>query len=210
MKNAWLVRPMPNGINRLTEFKNEGIIAIGWPCIGDLKDKSREELKELLSQQPYSLNGLALGNTYATFDIFVNQMSISDLVLMPNGDDIYFGVITGDYYLNQSVDNATDGYSHQRTVNWLSGASRKDLSLELRSSLKVHRTTANLSHHTDEIKAFCYGEEIIKPLLSKITTVDVTYPLRPDFNVTFNIPKDISSDEAKRLTTYFASLYFKN
>ena len=76
--------------------------------------------------------------------------------------------------------------------------------MDLRSSLKVHRTTANLSHHTDEIEALCKGEKI-----ADITDfVEVTYPLRPDFEVSFRIPKDISSDEAQRLSSYFASLYF--
>ena len=75
--------------------------------------------------------------------------------------------------------------------------------MDLRSSLKVHRTTANLSHHADEIEALCKGEKLAAP-----DVVDVTYPLRPDFEVSFKIPKDISRDEAQRLSTYFASLYF--
>lgn len=70
MRNAWLIRPVPHGIPRVTEFKEKGIIAVGWPCIGNLKGKSREDLKHLLSLPPYSLTGLALGNAYATIDIF--------------------------------------------------------------------------------------------------------------------------------------------
>lgn len=89
MRNAWLIRPVPHGIPRVTEFKEKGIIAVGWPCIGNLKGKSREDLKHLLSLPPYSLTGLALGNAYATIDIFVNQMEVGDLLLMPNGEDIY-------------------------------------------------------------------------------------------------------------------------
>ena len=40
MKNAWLIRPMPDGKLRINEFREKGIIAIGWPGIGDLKGKS--------------------------------------------------------------------------------------------------------------------------------------------------------------------------
>lgn len=207
MKSAWLVRPMPHGINRVSEFKKKKIIAVGWPSIGDLNGKSREDLKQLLSQPPYNLNGLALGNAYATIDIFVNQMQIGDLVLMPNGDDIYFGEITGDYYLDSTVDSDDEGYPHQRTIKWISDASRKELSMDLRSSLKVHRTTANLSHHVKEIEALCRGEKVDETM--QATTINVSYPLRPDFNVDFKIPTDVSSDEAQRLSTYFASLYFK-
>ena len=196
MRNAWLIRPVPHGIPRVTEFKEKGIIAVGWPCIGNLKGKSREDLKHLLSLPPYSLTGLALGNAYATIDIFVNQMEVGDLLLMPNGEDIY--------YLDAAVDSNEEGYPHQRTAKWITNTSRKDLSMELRSSLKVHRTTANLSHHIDEIEALCKGEKLA------VTTdyIEVTYPLRADFEVSFKIPKDISKDEAQRLSSYFASLYF--
>lgn len=204
MRNAWLIRPVPHGIPRVTEFKEKGIIAVGWPCIGNLKGKSREDLKHLLSLPPYSLTGLALGNAYATIDIFVNQMEVGDLLLMPNGEDIYLGEVTSDYYLDAAVDSNEEGYPHQRTAKWITNISRKDLSMELRSSLKVHRTTANLSHHIDEIEALCKGEKLA------VTTdyIEVTYPLRADFEVSFKIPKDISKDEAQRLSSYFASLYF--
>ena len=204
MRNAWLIRPVPHGIPRVTEFKEKGIIAVGWPSIGNLKGKSREDLKHLLSLPPYSLTGLALGNAYATIDIFVNQMEVGDLLLMPNGEDIYLGEVTSDYYLDAAVDSNEEGYPHQRTAKWITNTSRKDLSMELRSSLKVHRTTANLSHHIDEIEALCKGEKLA------VTTdyIEVTYPLRADFEVSFKIPKDISKDEAQRLSSYFASLYF--
>lgn len=204
MKNAWLIRPVPHGINRVKEFKENGIIAVGWPCIGNLRGKSREDLKLILSQPPYSLEGLALGNAYATIDIFVNQMEVGDLLLMPNGEDIYLGEVTSDYYMDSRVDTDAEGYSHQRTAKWLTNASRQDLSMNLRSSLKVHRTTANLSHHFDEINALCKGKKLtIIP-----DFIEVKYPLRPDFEVSFKIPKDISSDEAQRLSSYFSSLYF--
>lgn len=158
----------------------------------------------MLSQPPYSLTGIALGNAYATIDIFVNQMKTGDLILMPNGEDIYLGELTGGYYLDTSVDNDTDGYPHQRTAKWLNTVSRKDMSMDLRLSLKVHRTTASLSHHYKEIEALCKGEKFS----TESDFIDVKYPLRPDFEVSFKLPKDISKDEAQRLSSYFASLYF--
>lgn len=117
MRNAWLIRPVPHGIPRVTEFKEKGIIAVGWPCIGNLKGKSREDLKHLLSLPPYSLTGLALGNAYATIDIFVNQMEVGDLLLMPNGEDIYLGEVTSDYYLDAAVDSNEEGYPTRERQN---------------------------------------------------------------------------------------------
>lgn len=210
MNNAWLIRPYPHKQLRLSEFLDKEIIAVGWPCIGDLNGKSREELKKTLSELPYSYGGLILGNAYATIDIFVNQMKVGDLLLMPNGDDIYFGKILSDYYLDSSVDNDRDGYPHQRSAKWLKNTSRKELSKELRLSLRAHRTTANLSHHFAEIDALIHDREFPAAAPASRNTIDVSYPLRPNYNVSFSIPIDITADEAKRLSAYFASLYFKD
>lgn len=207
MKNAWLVRPYPHDIKRLDEFKQNNIVAIGWPGIGNLTGKSREDIKTILSGEPYNLTGLYLGNAYATIDIFVNRMAIGDLVLVPDGDDIYFCEITSDYYLDDVYDNNTDGYPHQRKVKWLSNTLRKDLSTPLRTSLKVHRATADLSKHLEEINLLSQGREFTSTT-DDYETIPVTYPLRPDFTVAFEIPTDMTKGEAKRLSLYIESLYF--
>lgn len=224
MKNAWLIRPFPHGKERLAEFLEHGIVAIGWPKIGDLMGKSKGQLKEILSGPPYKYDGLRLGNAYASIDIFVNQMQKEDLLLIPNGDDIYFGEITGEYHYDSSTDNDEDGYPHQREVKWLTTIpiSRQLLSKELRYSLKVHRATANLSHHYAEIDALSHGREFLASPEESVTLaapvnaaatgnpnmIEISYPLRPDCIVTARIPRDINEQEAKRLGMYFSSLYF--
>lgn len=208
-RSAWLVRPFPHNKKRLDEFKKADIIAIGWPGIGDLSRKSREGIKEILAGKPYQLKGLELGNAYATIDIFVNRMAVGDLVLIPDGDDIYFAEITGDYYLDTAVDNDDTGFPHQRTIKWLADTSRQNLSMPLRSSLKVHRATANLSEHLNEIEALSHGEEYVETLHTNIPgAIAVSYPLRPDFMVSFQIPSDITKGEAQRLSDYFKTLHF--
>lgn len=209
-RSAWLVRPFPHNIKRLDEFKKDGIIAIGWPGIGDLSQKSREGIKEILAGKPYRLKGLELGNAYATIDIFVNRMSVGDLVLIPDGADIYFAEITGDYYLDKTVDNDAAGYPHQRRIRWLADTSRQNLSMPLRSSLKVQRATANLSEHKEEIEALSRGEKYEKKLNKDIPqAIAVSYPLRPDFMISFQIPSDITREEAQRLSDYLKTLYFR-
>ena len=39
MSNAWVVRPYPHGFYRVSEFLTGNMVAIGWPCVGDLTDK---------------------------------------------------------------------------------------------------------------------------------------------------------------------------
>lgn len=204
-KFAWLVRPFPHGINRLDMFKSDNFVAIGWPGIGDLAGKSREELKRILSQEPYKLSGLALGNAYATVDLFVNQFGIGDYILVPDGDDIYLAKLVSDYYFDASVDTQDAGYSHQRRVEWCTSTARKNLSHELRMSLKVHRTTADLSLHYDEIATLAAGH-IYEP--QSLKTIKVSYPLRADHIISFEIPEDMTQDESLRLSDYIRTLYF--
>lgn len=207
MKQAWLVRSRPNNIERIKEFLEKNIIAIGWPGIGDLHGKSREDCKALLEGAPYRLRGLSLGQAYATIDLFVNQMQAGDLVLVPHGDDIYLGTIMSDYCYDGSVDNNAMGYPHQRQVTWLRNKGRQDLSAALRGSLRVPRTAADLSHHVTEIEALANGQAY-HPENERKEELEVTYPLRPDFPITFRIPADMTQEEARRLSLYFSSLYF--
>ena len=111
MIRAWLIRPLPlNGVNRVKEFKENGFVAIGWPQTGSLKGKTKEEIRALISQPPYSYAGVILGNYTATIDIFVNQMRVGDLLLMPNGEDIHLGQIVGDYDFDPRVADDATGY----------------------------------------------------------------------------------------------------
>lgn len=207
MNNAWLVRPYPHDNPRITEFRQDSIVAIGWPGIGDLTGKSREDIKQILSGSPYKLSGLALGNAYATIDIFVNRMNLGDIVLVPDGADIFFAEICSNYYMDSEFDSDQIGYPHQRKVKWLQSVARDELSKSLRSSLKVHRTTADLSKHYDEIAALSHGEDF-KDKSAEIETLKVSYPLRNDFTVNFEIPTDITKDEAKRLAQHLETLYY--
>lgn len=205
---AWLVRPFPNGNRKkLDEFKSGNFIAIGWPGIGSLQGKSREDIKEILSGNPYNYSGLELGNAYATIDILVNRMNIGDYLLIPDGDDIYFAVVDSNYIYNKTADFSDGGYPHQRKVKSFTASHlRSELTKALRSSLKVHRTTADLSKHYDEIKALADGTGFN----SAVNDVEVSYKLRPNYTVTFNIPEDISKAEARRLSMYFETLYYKD
>lgn len=199
--NTWLVRPFPHNIKRLDEFRRRNLVAIGWPGIGNLTGQSRESIKSLLASPPNNLAGLELGNSYATIDIFVNRINTGDIILVPDGDDIYFAKVMSGYVFDASA--VADGYPHQRSVEWLLDTSRTALSKELRSSLRVHRATADLSHHAAEIEALSMGNPVM------VTTfVEVSYPLRANFTVAFKIPNDITRTEADRLSNYLRSLYF--
>lgn len=211
MSNTWMLRPSPHDENRMTEFLSNNFIAIGWFGIGNLKNVPREQLKVILSQPPYQLASLELGNAYATVDIFVNQMNIDDIVLVPNGDEIHFCIIKSDYFFDPIYDSNQTGYSHQRKVEWLSSIQRKNLPMDVRSSLKAHRTATNLTKHHEMIKALAYGN----PLPATSSTNDISnyvsvdYPLRPNVKITVTVPQDITKTESERLGDFIKTLYFQ-
>lgn len=210
MNKAWLVRPVPHKENRLNEFKSSNIVAVGWPLIGDLSNKSRSDIKNILREEPYNFSGLQLGNAYPSLDILVNQMSIGDLVLIPNGDDIYFGKIDSDYIYDKSKDNDSEGYPHQRKIIFLNGPiSRSTLPNDLRTSLKVRRTTADLSKHYDVIKQLSEGVRVPESVENSKGFIDVEYPIRPNLSVKISLPEDISQSESNRLGDFIKTIYFK-
>lgn len=205
MKQAWILRPYPDNIKRLAEFRRDSLVGIGWPALGDLSGKTKEELKALISGEPYRLTGNRLGSSYATADIFVNRMQKGDLLLVPDGEDIFFAEVTGDYTFSAAL--CSEGYPHQRKVKWLKNVSRSDLSMALRSSLKAHQTAADVSRHYEEIEALAFGKE--GPALGVQKTIPVSYPLRRDFTVRFEVPENLTKGEAKRLASFFEGLYFE-
>lgn len=207
MKNTWLVRPNPHEIKRIDEFRTQEIIAVGWPGIGDLTGKSREDIKQILIGKPYELSGLSLGNAYPQLDFFVNKIKIGDIVLVPNGADILLGEITSEYYMEPQYDSMEVGYSHQHKVKWLRTVSRNDLSQHLRTSLKVRRSVADLTKHSEEISALAHGISY-EPQTNQNEVITVSYPLRRDFMIHFELPANITKEEAKRLAQHFETLYF--
>ena len=205
MKQAWLLRPYPNNVRRLEEFRRNKLVAIGWPELGDLSGKPREEIKWLLQGEPYRLSGTRLGSSYATVDIFVNRMQKDDLLLVPDGEDIFFAQVESGYCFESA--QAAAGYPHQRRVAWLQSVARSDLSMDLRMSLKAQRTSVELTKHLAEIEALARGEE--NPVKDAQKTIAVSYPLRRDFTVRFEVPEDLTKTEAARLSSFFAGLYFE-
>jgi len=44
--NCWLIRPYPHNINRMPNFLENNIIAIGWPGIGDLTACDKQSVQQ--------------------------------------------------------------------------------------------------------------------------------------------------------------------
>ncbi|MEH7459329.1 restriction endonuclease [Bacillus sp. JJ1127] len=151
MGKAWVVRPFPHGVNRMKEFLTKhkhqdtgnGIIAIGWPGIGDLSEVSkRKEVKKVVEGK-YTYSPKALGQKAGVIYRFLQEIEIGDYVLVPDGRFTYIGRIASSYKYDESVDNGEEGYPHQRWVEWLyekKAIPRKMLTGRLFDSLKGRQT----------------------------------------------------------------------
>ena len=145
--HGWLIRPRPIKKNRINEFLQDNIIAIGWPLLPDLSSKNKEEIKALLLQSysdEYRPNSTSLGNVTTIVDSFAHKMEIGDGGLVPDEEDVHVGKIISEYYYDSSKANMNDGYPHQRKVEWLKKISRENLPEDLRKSLRAQLTIVNL------------------------------------------------------------------
>jgi hypothetical protein len=111
---TWVYAPGENA--RLwEEFFREGIMAIGWDEMGDLRqypdlDATAKKLIEV-----YSLGVYPINNAHACYE-FAHVMKPGDRVVAKNGlmDIVGYGTVKGDYEYRPERQE----YHHVRTVNW--------------------------------------------------------------------------------------------
>lgn len=213
MIKIWLIRPKPHGINRIREFLNEGIIALGWPELNSLVGKTKDDIKAELIPHPLNYSPDQLGAATATLNSFVNEIRINDIVVVPDGDDIYFCKVISDYYYDQTKASQSEGYPHQKKVEWIKGPiKRTDIPDLLRNSLRAPRTLADLTRHADITLNFINDLPTPTPQTSEQADenyVDFDYPIRLDKKAFIRIPKNITQDEAMRLGEFVKTLYFE-
>ncbi|MCB2293967.1 hypothetical protein LGK95_10595 [Clostridium algoriphilum] len=154
--NLWLVRTNPDNTNRLKEYLENDIIAIGWGKLLDLTSMPKSEIFTELSRNNYSCSNVTLG----VINHFVNNIQVDDLCIIPYGDKIYIAKVTGPYYYDAT--KVEDGYPHQRKVEFINKEkpiSRTSLPDAVRKSLGAQNYVAHLRHGIDEFKSFLFETE---------------------------------------------------
>ncbi|MBN9519476.1 AAA family ATPase [bacterium] len=106
--------------NRWAMMKDGGLVAVGWPAVGDLSDveatkESRERVQQRLTSN-YPNTPQATGRAVTQIVNFVATMEEGDYVLPSDGGTVIgVGRVTGPY----TYDPASD-FPHRRPVTWLS------------------------------------------------------------------------------------------
>jgi len=181
-QNCWLFRPYPHYLNRLNNFIELNIIAVGWPGIGDLSASDRADI-DYRVRAKYGEEQLS--NAVNTLFAFKEKILIGDLILVvPKVNDsemIAIGQITSDYFLNPKYDDYDIGYSHQRQVTWIEKRFiRKDLPKSIYKKLGFRKTFIKLSESlanslVDFLKSKNYTINHVKRLESPPKERTVTF-----------------------------------
>lgn len=104
------------GARAWTEFQREGIIAIGWDYLEDLRDYgSRSDILEAIRQHRES-NVNPTNDALACWQ-FAHEIKPGDYVIIKKGRSelLGYGVVTSDY----QFDSSRAEHQHTRTVEWL-------------------------------------------------------------------------------------------
>ena len=140
-KNAWAVRPKPNGIDRIEEFLENGMAAIGWPDLGNLNafvGCNWEKLQQKFEKHYPGTGSRSVGQQVGIVNRFIN-IKKGDIIAVPSGQNVFFGKVKGGYSFQKKLANNSNGYPHWVRVEYAfdgHAIPREQLSAKLYASLK--------------------------------------------------------------------------
>lgn len=121
-QKAWAVRAKPHHNDHLDEFLDNDIVGIGWPDMGDLigrdKDDIREIYEDIYNESPDSESGR---QAVGTIDRFANQIEAGDPIVVPTEDGMIFGEAISDYYYDEDCVDEEDAFPHRIEVKYKFG-----------------------------------------------------------------------------------------
>lgn len=112
----WLFSPGSNAY-KWEEFYADGIMAIGWGRLGDLRQyKSKNDIK-LKAKELYEDGIRDFKNNGHALWQFANEIKIGDIIFVKQGTGkiIGRGIVESDYEFDETLED----YNHIRKVNWV-------------------------------------------------------------------------------------------
>ncbi|MFI3605872.1 hypothetical protein [Vagococcus fluvialis] len=160
-KKYYEVRAFPNNEDQYDTFIENKFVAIGWPSIGNVFGKSKEEIRKLIEKDPKIniLNEITLSQVASYFDRLL-KMEIGDIILIPyKNNSVTITTVTKIY---SYVDSFSDTHmAHQIGINVEKIVSLDRLSEGLRNSLKARLTLTMIKdRYYDEVDALILGKNL--------------------------------------------------
>jgi hypothetical protein len=114
-RQYWLFAPGEQA-TMWEEFYKEGIMAIGWHEIGDLKQYSSKNDMANRMQEVYKNDTSNNNGATACYD-FLNNIKVGDIIIPKKGTRYYlgYGIVQSEYMFNPAVEH----YTSIRKVNWI-------------------------------------------------------------------------------------------
>jgi restriction system protein len=151
--SAWMVRAGNN--NELVDiFVEESIVAVGWPDLGDLSDRtSRESIRERYTETYEKRKQGRVKTDSTQLHTFTNRIEEGDLLLTYDKDtrEYHAGTVDGPYTYGASGSHVD--YPHTRAVDWDDDTlSRDDFSKHSQNTLGAALTVFTLDDCLSEIE----------------------------------------------------------
>ena len=167
-KRYWLYAPGQNS-EHWEEFYNEGIMALGWDDLGDLKQyETKAEI--VLKLQELNETKMSKKNDATANYEFINGIAVGDIVIVKKGRGaiLGYGEIESEYFYD---DNRPEMKSCRR-VNWIKkGFWETDHSLALKTLTDITNYNSddeNYEFYYEKLMGLMTGEIIKKPKMKKI------------------------------------------
>ena len=182
----WMVRSGYKSF-LIDDFKKLNLVAIGWN-VGDLSDKSSEEIKKLLKQKYH--NKSKVESAYHQIIRFISHIKVGDYVITHNyGEKTYFlGKITSDYKYEdkiKNVDDRNDTYWDVRDVEWLMEIPKNTLKKSTKATLMTPWTVFNINENAK----YNILEIYEKTFSSKGKIWSMNVSKKPDYEEAWNLFK---------------------
>lgn len=143
--NIFHIKTKANGIDMTQDFIEKSFICIGYSNIGNLSNKSKDEIKYSLEDN-YGYINSQLRYHANIVNLFINTIKKGDVVLINENNWVHIGII-GDY--EYILENESKGTAHIRPVYWIKELEKDKLNNYVKDFLKSRNPLTKFPHPFD-------------------------------------------------------------
>lgn len=197
-RNYFRVRAFPNLEDHYDDFIKYNVVALGWPDIGDLTGKSKEEIRDLLVKGYKFKNNRALGLAVGFF-MKLLSMKKGDIIVVPhNNKTITFLEVTSTYVYDKTFINVH--MAHQVKTKLLKTVSVSDIPHSFKKSIDTMATLTSLRKYAELIEGILHEKESKKSGISTNTFISDN----PSKKIIITISENVDRND---LDMFINSLY---